>query len=179
MTHQTHPPRSAAKAPSRSSWSRWWAMPFSADTWRRTVYILLALPASLAFVLLASLGRYRAVARWQNGLTRRYLSPCTGQPPARSTAGKVIAHTVLSLPLNLVSVLLTASLWLLVPINIAYPLRPGTMDSYQRSWGGPTLAGAWAAHAAAGVAVLFLAPWVVLAATRLQAWLTRSLLGVG
>jgi hypothetical protein len=179
MTHQTYPPRSAEKAPSRSFWSRWWAMPFSADTWRRTVYIVLALPASLAFALLASLGRYRAVARWQSGLTCRYLSPCTGQPTARGTAGRVIAHTLLSLPLNLVSLLLTAYLWLLVPINIAYPLRPGTMDSYQRSWGGPTLAGAWAVHAAAGVAVLFLTPWVVQAATRLQARLTRSMLGVG
>jgi hypothetical protein len=91
----------------------------------------------------------------------------------------VVAYTVLSLPVNLASLALTGYLWLLVPINIAYPLRPGTMDSYQHSWGGPSLAGAWAVHAAFGVAALFLSAWVVQASTRLQARLTRSLLGVG
>jgi hypothetical protein len=179
MTTQARLPCGAVKTPARSSGSRWWAMPFSADTWRRMIYVLLALPASLAFLPLSLLGGYRSVAWWQKGLTRRFLSPCTDEPVACDTAGRVLAHAVLSLPLNLASAVLTGYLWLLVPINVAYPLRPGTMDSYQRSWGGPSLAGAWAVHAVAGVAVLFLTPWVVRAVTWLQARLTRGLLGVG
>ena len=70
-------------------------------------------------------------------------------------------------------------MWSLVPANLAYPLRPGTMDSYQSSWGGPTLAGAWAVHAAGGVAVLFVTPWIVKAITWLQDRLARRLLGAG
>jgi len=179
MTSQTRLPSGAAEAPSRCSRGPWWAKPFSAGTWRRTVYVLLALPASLAFLPLALLGGYRAVARWQSALTHRWLVPCTGEPAARDTAGRVIVHAVLGLPLNLASVVLTGYLWLLVPINVAYPLRPGTMDTYQHSWGGPSLAGAWALHAAGGVAALFLTPWVVQGLTWLQARLTRGLLGVG
>ena len=34
-------------------------------------------------------------------------------------------------------------------------LRPGTMDSYRDSWGGSSLAGAWAVHAAGGMVALF------------------------
>lgn len=93
-------------------------------------------------------------------------------------AGRVLAHTVLSLPLNLVSLALTVYLWSLVPANLAYPLRPGTMDSYQHSWGGPSLVGAWAVHAAGGVVALFATPWVVKGITWLQGRLTRRLLGV-
>jgi len=50
---------------------------------------------------------------------------------------------------------------------------------YQHSWGGPSLAGAWAVHAAGGLAALLLTPWVVQALTWLQARLARGLLGVG
>ena len=159
--------------------SRWWAMPFSADTWRRTLYAFLALPASLAFVPLALLGGHRAVAHWQRSLARRYLSLCLDEPAARGSGGRVVVYAVLSLPLNLVALMLIGYLWLWVPANVAYPLRPGTMDSYQHSWGGPSLAGAWAFHAAFGVLALFLTPWVVQAVTRLQAWLTRRLLSSG
>jgi Putative sensor len=155
-------------------------MPFSADTWRRTFYILLALPVSLVSVPLVLLGGYRPAARLQRGLTRRYLALQGGGPAPRDSAGRVLAHAVLSLPLNLVSLTLTIYLWSLVPANLAYPLRPGTMDSYQHSWGGPSLAGAWAVHAAGGVVFLFATPWVVKGITSLQGRLTgRRLLGAG
>ena len=49
-------------------------LPFSADTWRRTFYILLALPVSLVSVPLVLLGRYQAAARLQRGLARKYLA---------------------------------------------------------------------------------------------------------
>lgn len=91
----------------------------------------------------------------------------------------MIAHALLSLPLNLVSLALTVYLWSLVPANLAYPLWPGTMDSYQDSWGGPTLGGALAVHAVAGLVFLFATPWVVKAFTWLQGRLTHRLLGAG
>jgi len=150
-------------------------MPSSADTWRRTFSILLALPVSLVSVPLALLGGHRAAARLQRGLARRYPALRAAGPGPRGTAGRVIAHALLSLPLNLVSLALTAYLWLLVAANLAYPLRPGTMDSYQHSWGGPTLAGAWAFHAAGGVVFLFVTPWVVKAITSLQGRLAQAM----
>jgi Putative sensor len=171
----------AIQAPTPSFRVQWWRLPFSADTWRRTFYILLALPVSLVSLPLALLGDYRAAARLQRGLARKYLALRIHEPALRDTAGRVLAHAVLSLPLNLVSLALTAYLWLLVAINVAYPLRPGATspDSYQHAWGGPTLAGAWAVHAAAGVVFLFATPWIVKAITWLQGRLTRRLLSAG
>jgi Putative sensor len=116
----------------------------------------------------------------QWGLARRYLALRSDEPAPREGAGRVLAHAVLSLPLNLVSLALTVYLWSLFPANLAYPLRPGTMDSYQHSWGGPSLAGAWAVHAVGGGLVfLFANPWIVKAITSLQGRLARRLLGRG
>jgi hypothetical protein len=178
-TSQLHAGPGVAEAPSPSPRVRWWRLPFSADTWRRTFYALLAFPIGLVSVPLALLGGHQAAARLQRGLAHRYLALRIDQPAPRDTAGRVLAHTVLSLPLNLASLALTVYLWSLVPANLAYPLRPGTMDSYQHSWGGPTLAGAWAVHAAGGVVFLFVTPWIVKAITWLQGRLTRRLLGAG
>jgi hypothetical protein len=136
-------------------------------------------PVGLVSVPLALLGRYRAVARLQRGLARRYLALDIEEPAHHERPDRVLAHAVLSLPLNLVLLALTVYLWLLVPANLAYPLRPGTMDSYQHSWGGPSLAGAWAVHAAVGVVFLFVTPWIVKAITWLQGRLARRLLGSG
>ena len=51
--------------------------------------------------------------------------------------GRVLGHALLGVPLNAIALALTAYLWLLVPLNLAYSLRPGTMGSYQDAWGGP------------------------------------------
>lgn len=178
-TSHSYAPPDATQVPARSSRVQWWGLPFSADTWRRTLYVLLALPVGLVFVPLALLGRYQAAARLQRGLARKYLALDIDEPALRERAGRVLAHAVLSQPLNLASLALTLYLWLLVPANLAYPLRPGTMDSYQHSWGGPSLAGAWAVHAAGGVVFLFVIPWIVKAVTSLQGRLARRLLGSG
>ncbi|HEX6675442.1 MAG TPA: sensor domain-containing protein [Actinomycetes bacterium] len=178
-TSPSHPDPGAARGPSRPSRVQWWRRPFSAGPWRRTLYVLLALPLGLASLPLVLLGRDQAAARLQRDLARRYLALRIDQPAARRTAGRVLAHAVLGLPLNLASLALVVYLWLLVFANLAYPLRPDTMDSYQRSWGGPTLAGAWAVHAAGGLVFLFVAPWIIEAVTRLQGSLARRLLGVG
>jgi hypothetical protein len=179
-TSELRAPSSATQAPSRSFHAPWWRLPFSADPWRRTFYVLLALPVSLISLALTLLGRYQAAAGLQWGLARRYLALRSDEPAPREGAGRVLAHAVLSLPLNLVSLALTVYLWSLVPANLAYPLRPGTMDSYQHSWGGPSLAGAWAVHAVGGGLVfLFANPWIVKAITSLQGRLARRLLGRG
>lgn len=178
-TGQLHAQPGVAQAPSPPLRARWWRLPFSADTWRRTLYILLALPVGLVAVPLVLVGGYRAAARLQRGLARRYLALRSDEPAPRDSAGRVLAHVVLSLPLNLASLALTVYLWSLVPANLAYPLRPGTLDSYQSSWGGPSLAGAWAVHAAGGVVFLFVTPWVVKGITSLQGRLTGRLLGAG
>jgi signal transduction histidine kinase len=160
--------RGAAAAPPRPRRAAWWRLPFTADTWRRTLYLLLAAPASIVSVPLALLGGHQAAARMQRQLARRYLGLRIEEPGAGRTAGRTIAHALVSLPLSLGSLALAAYLWVLVPMNLAYPLRPGTMDSYQDSWGGPTLAGAWAVHAAGGLAALFLAPWIIRGITAVQ-----------
>jgi len=136
-------------------------MPFSVDTWRRTQYLALAAPVSIVSVPLALLGGHRAAARLQRALARRYLGLRIAEPASGGAAARTIVHAVLSLPISLVSLALAAYLWSGVVLNLAYPLRPGTMDSYQHSWGGPTLAGAWAVHAAGGLAILWVVPWIV------------------
>ena len=172
----THELTAHRKTPATS----WWRMPFSADTWRRTGYTLLAPPVGVLSVPLALVGRHRAAARWQRGLARRYLALRVDEPTHRDTVGRVLAHALLRLPLDLLSLALTAYLWLLVVSNLAYPLRPGmTSSSYQDAWGGPTLAGAWAVHAAGGLLFLFAIPWILKGTTALQGRLTRRLLGAG
>jgi hypothetical protein len=108
---------------------------------------LLALPVGIVSVPLALLGRSPAGARRQRDLARRDLGLRVDEPSHRDTAGRVLAHALLGVPLNAIALALTAYLWLLVPLHLAYSLRPGTMGSYQDAWGGPTLAGAWAVHA--------------------------------
>jgi hypothetical protein len=59
--------------------------------------------------------------------------------------------------------ILTVPLWLIVVLRgVLYPVVVGA-DDLDDSWGGPTLAGAWAAHLGLGVAILlavsFLLAW--------------------
>src|SRR6266545_3736608 len=141
-TIQVHEQHGAAGASPRRPRMAWWRAPFSADTWRRTLYVLLVAPVSVVSVPLVLIGGHRTAARWQRGLARRYLGEWIGEPASAGTAARTIAHALLSLPISLGSLALGVYLWSIVPMNLAYPLRPGTMDSYQHSWGGPTLGGA-------------------------------------
>jgi hypothetical protein len=172
ITRPPGPPTAAGRVP-------WWRAPFSPDTRRRTLYALLALPVGVACVPLALLGGTATAARLQRGLGRRLLALPVAAPPRRAGIGAA-AHALLSLPLNLVAFALTGYLWLVVLANLAYPARPwfGLGDgAYQDSWGGPSLAGAWAVHAAGGLLFLFLLPWVVRTLTAAQGRLLHGLLG--
>lgn len=177
MTGRLQQPSGAAQGLSRSPRVPWWRLAFSADTWRRIIYLLLALPVGVAAVPLALLGGHRVAAGWQRGLAHRYLPPGGERSARHGTAVGAVAHALLSLPLNLASLALVAYCWFGVVVNLAYPLRPGTMQSYRQDWGGPTLAGAWAVHAAGGLGFLLVTPWLVRAATWLQGGLARRLLG--
>jgi hypothetical protein len=156
----------------------WWARPFSADTWRRTLYVLLALPVGVVCVPLSILGGSPAAGRLQQGPAARLLGVGLARPPRRRVDGRVLGHALLSLPLNALSWALTVAVWALAVVNIAYPLRPDS-DDLSNAWGGPSLAGAWAVHGTAGLALLLLAPWIVNGVTALQGRLVRAMLGSG
>lgn len=54
---------------------------------------------------------------------------------------------------SVVSLVVTGPLWLIIVVRGAlYPVIGA--DDLQDSWGGPTLAGAWAAHLGLGIAIL-------------------------
>ncbi|WP_406126785.1 hypothetical protein [Streptomyces sp. NBC_00989] len=143
--------------------------PFTATTWRRTAYALLALPLGLACIPLALLGA--PTARWQRGLVHRFLgTDLSGTPRAGG-----LPHALLATPLNLLTAFITLYGWAIVPMNLGWPLRAG--DDYSGAWGGPTFAGAWAFHAVlGGIGFLLLMPWVVRGLTAVQVRVARSLL---
>jgi len=71
--------------------------------------------------------------------------------PPRATAPRPDVTTgavLLRLPLDAVAFVIAAYVWLLLPVNWAFPLRPDVgQEPLRDTWGGPTLAGAWAVHA--------------------------------
>ncbi|WP_405684973.1 hypothetical protein OG204_10845 [Streptomyces sp. NBC_01387] len=146
--------------------------PFRAETWRRMAYIVLALPVTLLCIPLALAGG--PVGRIQRGLARRLLRVDAGEP-AR-TGPLALVHAVVSSPLNLVALTVCGYFWTIVVINFGFPLRTDGDPSH--SWGGPTMAGAWAVHAVGGgVTFLFLTPWVAKGFTDLQTRLVSGFLG--
>ncbi|MFR9777258.1 hypothetical protein ACL02O_14525 [Micromonospora sp. MS34] len=106
-------------------------MAYGAETLRRVAWSVVAVPRALA-ALPAALRRRDRV--------------------------RALARAVLALPVAVAASALTGVLAFLVLINVlAYPFRPWLglggstrdiwADRYADSWGGPTLAGAWATHA--------------------------------
>ncbi|WP_262063675.1 hypothetical protein [Streptomyces sp. STR69] len=143
--------------------------PFTAATWRRTAYAVLALPVGLACVPLSLLGA--PTARWQRGLVRRFL----GTEIPGTARGGGLRHALLATPLNLLTTFITVYGWVIVPMNLGWPLRAGS--DYSGAWGGPTFAGAWAFHAIlGGIGFLLLTPWLVRGLTAVQVRVARSLL---
>ncbi|GAA4999324.1 hypothetical protein [Streptomyces siamensis] len=141
--------------------------PFTAGTWRRVAYALLAFPVGVACVPLSLLGA--PTGRWQRGLLRRFLGP----RPAGSSGG--LAHALLATPLNLLVLAVTGYGWSLVPMNLGWPLRAGS--DYADAWGGPTFAGAWAFHAVVGgLGFLLVMPWLGRAMAAVQLRVASALL---
>jgi hypothetical protein len=170
---------------------RIWTTAYAASTWRRFGYVLLGLPLGLAGVALALGGRWRTAARWQ-AATARWADLRETAPP---TAGRTVGAAALSVATGLAGWAVTQYLGFLVLYSVGYPLRnyvgAGDGDTaplvpwahlsvhaapadawastYHDAWGGPTLAGAWAVHAA--LVLLTLQPilsWTVRGLARLQ-----------
>ena len=135
-----------------------WRKPFTIDTWRRTAYLLAVGPLAVALV--------GAVIRWPRrgpALLGR-LAEALGVVPRGAAvepvpSWRVVAHALINIPVGAVSLVATAYGWALVGLNVAYPIRSG--NDLSDAWGGPSLAGAWAVHAAGGLVFLFLVPWMI------------------
>lgn len=158
----------------RRTRAAWWRLPFVADTWKRTAYVFLALPAGLLGVLAACLGGGRRVRDLHRRLLGRLLGVYVGAEDAHPSRS-VIAFGLAALPLNLVAFLVTAYGWSLLPMNLLYPLRAGP-EPLDGAWGGPSLEGAWAVHAIGSLPFAFVVPWIVLGLTALQARHARRFL---
>jgi hypothetical protein len=155
-----------------------WVTPFRADTWRRFGYAVVA-----PLVFAASLVRALAARRW----------PAV----ARSVAGLAIGLVAWVLLqdfalLMLINIAYPARVYisagdhanflpwdgwnLLWTIRFHRAIGPNPWaNNYTTSWGGPTLAGAWAVHA--GLTLLTIYPvlaWAIRGLVRLQRRLTRS-----
>jgi hypothetical protein len=164
-------------ARTRPVWRSMLRAPFTGETWRRAAYLLLALPAAVLCLPLALIGS-PAAGRIQRSLARRLLG---ADVPEADRASKplALAHAVLTLPLNLIATVVTGYFWFVMLINLGYPLRPDS-DNYAHSWGGPTLAGAWAVHLLGGTVLVGLVmPWIIKGFTKLQARLVRAFHGAG
>ncbi|GIM91128.1 hypothetical protein [Paractinoplanes toevensis] len=134
---------------------RWIADPF--------VRGLTGLPLALAAVPMAPAGRSAAAGRRQLRVAARFPGPGAG-PGAGSAVrdigvGRVLGHSALMLVPAALAFALAAMQLFLAWSGYLYPLRPDTIAALGHpftpdrqvlpgAWGGPTLAGAWAVHAA-------------------------------
>lgn len=146
---------------------------FGPDSWRRTAYGVVAAPLGLAALALTLAGRPRSAAAVQ----RRATGPLLGAPrQPRDRAAGTVAYALLSVPLGVVG------LWLalmLGPNTVRNLLYGFVVDDYATAWGGPSLAGAWAVHAAIALALVPVGLWLVRGLTALQRRLADALLGAG
>jgi hypothetical protein len=135
---------------------------------RRAVHALVALPLGvLALVAPARFGAARLRA------LRTLAGADVGEPVSWPR------FSLLALPLDVVVFVIMGYVWLLLPMNLLYPLRLAIYDeTTEGSWGGPSMAGAWAVHAAGGSAI-FVAIGLPLAAVlvRGQAALAERVAG--
>jgi hypothetical protein len=153
-----------------------WAETFGAPMWRSAAYGVLSLPVGIASLLLALAGAHPAAARLQRGLADRWLRRALTPPPGGDRWGRVVLQALLASMLGV-------ACWLLVALAgpntvrnvLLYPITDG--DAVARSWGGPTLAGAWAVHAGLALLLLPVALWLLRALSGLQGRLAARLLG--
>jgi hypothetical protein len=153
-----------------------WSWTFGAAMWRSLLYGLLSLPAGIAALLLALVGGHGAAGRLQSGLAGRWLDLSLTPPHGRHSWGRVVIHALLTAMIGLVC-------WVLVALAgpntvrnvLLYPITDG--DDVARAWGGPSVAGAWAVHAALALLILPVELGMLRGLTILQGRLTARLLG--
>ena len=143
--------------------------------WRSLASGVLSLPAGIASLLLALVGAHPAAARLQRGLANRWLRRALTPPHRGDRWGRVLTQALLTSTLGVLC-------WLLVALAgpntvrnvLLYPITDGA--GVARAWGGPTLAGAWAVHAALALLLLPVELWLLRGLTGLQGRLTARLL---
>lgn len=111
--------------------------------WQGVLFGLAAFPTLVTSAILGLVGqraRAAAVVAW---IRRRWLDEESSAPSIASSWRRWAA-----LPISLIVLIATLYLLTGIVINFCYPLRP---DSQPTDWGGPSLAGRWAVHAAGGV----------------------------
>jgi hypothetical protein len=146
-----------------------WAQTFGAPMWR-------SLPGGIGSLLLALVGAHQAAARLQRRLADRWLRRSLAPPQGGDQWGRVTVHDLLASMLGVLC-------WLLVALArpntvrnlLLYPITDG--DEVARAWGGPTLADAWAVHAALALLLLPVELWLLRGLTGLQGRLAARLLG--
>ena len=144
---------------------------------RHNAHALVALPVGLAGLVAGPFGRAESVGRIQRALARRLL----GVPVAEATraAGgetrRVLRYSLACLPADLLSFALLGPAWaVFITRGVLYPVFGA--DHLERSWGGPSLAGAWAAHFIQGPPLLFAVTLVLWPVNRYQTRLARRYL---
>jgi hypothetical protein len=140
----------------------------------RNVYAVVALPVGVAGLVAALFGTGTRVDRAQRALAHRLLGvPVAGSaPPRRRRAGRVRRHLA-RLPADLVSFALMGPAWaVFLARGVLYPVFGA--DNLDRSWGGPTLAGAWAAHFIQGPPLLLVITLVLWPVSRYQVRWARA-----
>jgi hypothetical protein len=108
-------------------------------------------------------------------LQRRVATRLLGGPAGdRTSLPGSVAYALVTIPLGVIGLWLAL---LLVPNtirNLLYGVFPE--GDYSHAWGGPTLAGAWAVHAAGALALVPVGIWLVRGLTALQRRLAGALL---
>jgi hypothetical protein len=141
----------------------------------RSAYAVVALPAGMAGLIAGLFGAAAPVDRAQRALARRLLGvPDSGSAaPQDRTTGQVLRHSLARLPADLVSFALMGPAWaVFLARGVLYPVFGA--DNLDRSWGGPTLAGAWAAHFVQGPPLLLALTLVLWPVSQYQARLARE-----
>jgi hypothetical protein len=113
-----------------------------------------ALPIGIYALVVAATGRRIQATRALVDPLPSLLLPAVSHPVERRS----LRFALLSLPVNAVAFVLAGYVWLIPVVNLGYPLRPDVSTESLRhgTWGGPTLAGAWAVHAVGAVLIFVL-----------------------
>ncbi|MEU2503616.1 hypothetical protein ABZ621_02785 [Streptomyces sp. NPDC007863] len=122
---------------------------------RRAGYAAALLPVALATAGLVVAGRADRAREWWARVGEEDPAAAARRPGA----GRLLVHALVCVPLGLIALVPVGVELLFVLRGVLYPLVES--GPYDHSWGGPTLAGAWAAHflvslpfAAAGLGAL-------------------------
>ncbi|WP_306324673.1 hypothetical protein [Streptomyces venezuelae] len=142
---------------------------------RRIGFAALLLPAALGTAGAVVVGRSDVARRWWARGGEQ--GPVAGDGGVRPGRARLLAHSLLCLPLGLLALIPLGLEVLFVLRGVLYPLvQPGP---YTTAWGGPSMAGAWLVHFGVGVlsAVVGLgALWLL---NRLHARLAGGMWGRG